>query len=51
MVGRSKADETHGGLFAGTRTPDQILGPYFPISHAPAAQADLTSINGADGRA
>jgi protocatechuate 3,4-dioxygenase beta subunit len=51
MVGRSKADETHGGLFAGTRTPDQILGPYFPISHAPAGQADLTSINGADGRA
>jgi protocatechuate 3,4-dioxygenase beta subunit len=31
------------------RTPDQILGPYFPIGHAPARQADLTSVNGVKG--
>jgi protocatechuate 3,4-dioxygenase, beta subunit len=33
------------------RTPDQILGPYFPTGHQPAAQADLTAINGAEGLA
>jgi protocatechuate 3,4-dioxygenase beta subunit len=33
------------------RTPDQILGPYFPTGRAPAAQADLTSIQGIDGPA
>jgi protocatechuate 3,4-dioxygenase beta subunit len=33
------------------RTPDQILGPYFPIGHRPAAQGDLTAIKGADGLA
>ena len=31
------------------RTPDQILGPYFPTGQAPASQADLTSIKGATG--
>jgi protocatechuate 3,4-dioxygenase beta subunit len=31
------------------RTPDQILGPYFPIGHAPARQADLTSVSGVEG--
>lgn len=33
------------------RTPDQILGPYFPIAHQPAPQADLTSVEGLEGRA
>ena len=31
------------------RTPDQILGPYFPMRHTPVPQADLTSVNGVDG--
>jgi protocatechuate 3,4-dioxygenase beta subunit len=31
------------------RTPDQILGPYFPMGHTPVPQADLTSVNGVDG--
>lgn len=26
------------------RTPDQILGPYFPIARTPVPQADLTSV-------
>jgi protocatechuate 3,4-dioxygenase beta subunit len=33
------------------RTPDQILGPYFPTGCAPARQDDLTSIRGVDGLA
>ena len=33
------------------RTPDQILGPYFPMDHNPVAQTDLTSIEGAEGLA
>ena len=33
------------------RTPDQILGPYFPTGQTPAPQADLTSVNGRDGLA
>jgi protocatechuate 3,4-dioxygenase beta subunit len=33
------------------RTPDQILGPYFPTEHDPVAQTDLTSINGVEGLA
>jgi protocatechuate 3,4-dioxygenase beta subunit len=33
------------------RTPDQILGPYFPTGHTPVLQADLTSIKGGDGLA
>jgi protocatechuate 3,4-dioxygenase beta subunit len=33
------------------RTPDQILGPYFPTGHTPAPQTDLTSVDGADGSA
>ena len=33
------------------RTPDQILGPYFPIGHRPTAQGDLTTIKGAGGHA
>ena len=33
------------------RTPDQILGPYFPTGHAPVPQSDLTSVNGIDGLA
>lgn len=31
------------------RTPDQILGPYFPMGHTPVTQADLTCVNGVDG--
>jgi protocatechuate 3,4-dioxygenase beta subunit len=31
------------------RTPEQILGPYFPMEHTPVPQADLTSVNGVDG--
>jgi protocatechuate 3,4-dioxygenase beta subunit len=31
------------------RTPDQILGPYFPIGSAPAKKDDLTTIDGVDG--
>ena len=33
------------------RTPDQILGPYFPTGHVPAPQVDLTSVKGVGGRA
>jgi protocatechuate 3,4-dioxygenase, beta subunit len=33
------------------RTPDQILGPYFPTGHRPVPQADLTSIKGVEGLA
>jgi protocatechuate 3,4-dioxygenase beta subunit len=33
------------------RTPDQILGPYFPTGHTPAPQADLTSVKGIQGLA
>ena len=33
------------------RTPDQILGPYFPTGQTPVPQTDLTSINGVDGLA
>jgi protocatechuate 3,4-dioxygenase, beta subunit len=33
------------------RTPDQILGPYFPTEQSPLAQTDLTSIQGVEGRA
>lgn len=33
------------------RTPDQILGPYFPAGQTPVPQADLTSVNGVDGLA
>jgi protocatechuate 3,4-dioxygenase beta subunit len=31
------------------RTPDQILGPYFPTTHAPVPQTDLTSVKGIEG--
>lgn len=31
------------------RTPDQILGPYFPVRRSYVKQCDLTSIEGADG--
>jgi protocatechuate 3,4-dioxygenase, beta subunit len=33
------------------RTPDQILGPYFPTGHTPVPQTDLTSFHGVDGSA
>jgi protocatechuate 3,4-dioxygenase, beta subunit len=33
------------------RTPDQILGPYFPTGHTPAPQADLTRFGGSEGLA
>jgi protocatechuate 3,4-dioxygenase, beta subunit len=33
------------------RTPDQILGPYFPTGHTPVPQSDLTSVSGIDGLA
>jgi protocatechuate 3,4-dioxygenase beta subunit len=33
------------------RTPDQNLGPYFPIGRRPVAEGDLTAIRGADGLA
>ena len=33
------------------RTPDQILGPYFPTEHTPASQDDLTSVKGIEGLA
>ncbi len=33
------------------RTPDQLLGPYFPTGHRPLALADLTAIEGVDGLA
>jgi protocatechuate 3,4-dioxygenase, beta subunit len=33
------------------RTPDQILGPYFPTGQTPASQADLTRVRGAEGLA
>jgi protocatechuate 3,4-dioxygenase beta subunit len=31
------------------RTPDQILGPYFPVECTPARKDDLTTIEGGDG--
>ncbi len=31
------------------RTPDQILGPFFPVGCAPAKRNDLTTIEGSDG--
>jgi protocatechuate 3,4-dioxygenase, beta subunit len=31
------------------RTPDQILGPYFPTGQTPAPQVDLTSVKGVEG--
>jgi protocatechuate 3,4-dioxygenase, beta subunit len=33
------------------RTPDQILGPYFPTGHTPVPQADLTTVRGIEGLA
>jgi protocatechuate 3,4-dioxygenase beta subunit len=33
------------------RTPDQILGPYFPTGQTPVLQANLTSVDGAEGLA
>ena len=33
------------------RTPDQILGPYFPVSCQPSRSGDLTSIDGKSGEA
>jgi protocatechuate 3,4-dioxygenase beta subunit len=31
------------------RTPDQILGPYFPVGCTPAKKDDLTTVEGVDG--
>jgi protocatechuate 3,4-dioxygenase, beta subunit len=31
------------------RTPDQILGPYFPTGQTPDSRADLTSVKGFEG--
>ncbi|WP_028348847.1 protocatechuate 3,4-dioxygenase [Bradyrhizobium murdochi] len=31
------------------RTPDQILGPYFPVGCTPAKKDDMTTIEGVDG--
>jgi len=31
------------------RTPDQILGPYFPVGCTPLRKHDLTTIEGGDG--
>ena len=31
------------------RTPDQILGPYFPIGYTPVPEDDLTTVKGIDG--
>jgi protocatechuate 3,4-dioxygenase, beta subunit len=31
------------------RTPDQVLGPYFPVGRAPVRKADLTTVEGVDG--
>jgi protocatechuate 3,4-dioxygenase, beta subunit len=33
------------------RTPDQILGPFYPVRRIPDAGADLTRLPGRDGRA
>ncbi|MDH2351226.1 protocatechuate 3,4-dioxygenase [Bradyrhizobium sp. SSUT112] len=33
------------------RTPDQILGPYFPTGHTAVPQDDLTSVKGIEGHA
>ena len=33
------------------RTPDQILGPYFPVGCTPVRKDDLTTIDGGDGAA
>jgi protocatechuate 3,4-dioxygenase beta subunit len=42
-------DNSNGGRRY--RTPDQVLGPYFPTEHSPLAQTDLTLIEGTEGRA
>jgi protocatechuate 3,4-dioxygenase, beta subunit len=33
------------------RTPDQMLGPFFPVSHTPVKRNDLTTIEGRSGLA
>ena len=33
------------------RTPDQVLGPYFPARGRPVGQHDLTAVKGSNGRA
>lgn len=48
MVGTTDTDGMHARENR-HRTPDQILGPYFPMGHTPVPQADLTSVNGVDG--
>ncbi len=50
MDSTTVAEEMHA-LVGRHRTPDQILGPYFPMGHTPVPQADLTSVNGVDGLA
>jgi hypothetical protein len=50
MVSTAETDGTHA-MESRHRTPDQILGPYFPMGHAPVPQADLTFIKGLDGSA
>ena len=40
--GRCKSSDKH-------RTPDQVLGPYFPVGCTPVRKDDLTTIEGVDG--
>jgi protocatechuate 3,4-dioxygenase beta subunit len=42
MIASTRSTDRH-------RTPDQILGPYFPIGCTPAQKDDLTTIEGVDG--
>jgi protocatechuate 3,4-dioxygenase, beta subunit len=41
----------HDGSGGRQRTPDQILGPYFPVGRMPHAGCDLTIVQGRQGRA
>jgi protocatechuate 3,4-dioxygenase beta subunit len=45
------APESTSGYAERRRTPDQILGPYFPLGHAPTKGGDLTAIEGRHGSA
>ena len=43
--------EAHSGDAGRHRTPDQILGPFFPTGQTPVRQDDLTNVEGGRGRA
>jgi protocatechuate 3,4-dioxygenase, beta subunit len=50
MTSSNSTEERRNGVDR-HRTPDQILGPFFPIGRAPVKQDDLTAIEGGGGLA